>query len=304
MDERLLELITQEVLKRVREPGIQKPDDHTDDPDREYERWRVSVLSSEDYLWDITSYDIREKWFIEEPIDQEFLARLKASTPARIGLGRCGPRYRTIPWLRFRADHAAAMDAVFSEVPEELIKELGLVSVRSQCSSRQEYVQRPDLGQKLAEESKEILRSQCPRGAQVQIVVTDGLSSSAIVENAKDFLQAFKQGLSQEGLITGTPIFVRYGRVAIMDDIGEVLQPEAVAELIGERPGLVTAKSMSVYMCYRPRRGTVESDRSVVANIHAGGLPPAEAGAHVASMMKQILTAKASGIRLSTGREG
>lgn len=299
MDEALIELITREVVRRINT----KPSE-SHDPDREYERWRASALASndEDYLWDITNYDIKEKHFIKDPADPEFLSKLKASTPARIGLGRAGPRYLTIPWLRFRADHAAAMDAVFSEVPEEFVERLGLLPLKTKCSSRQEYVQRPDLGRQLSDESRKILKERCLHAPQVQVVVVDGLSSSAIVENAEDFLRALNQGLSHEGLRTGTPVFVRYGRVAVMDEIGEVLEPEVAVELIGERPGLVTAKSMSVYMCYRPRLGTVESDRSVVSNIHSGGIPAPEAGAYVASMVKQILTAKASGIKLTSGR--
>ena len=96
----------------------------------------------------------------------------------------------------------------------------------------------------------------------------------------------------------GTTIFVRHGRVAVMDTIGEELKPEAAVILIGERPGLGTAESMSAYMAYKPRLGMVESERTVISNIHKGGTPAAEAGAHLASLMKKILNAKASGVNL------
>jgi len=97
----------------------------------------------------------------------------------------------------------------------------------------------------------------------------------------------------------GKPFFVKYGRVAVMDDIGELLEPTVLVELIGERPGLVTAKSMSAYMCYRPNKDTIESDRTLVSNIHDGGMPAVEAGAHVASIAKKIYDAKASGLKLN-----
>ncbi|MGE5483416.1 MAG: ethanolamine ammonia-lyase subunit EutC [Ignavibacteriales bacterium] len=297
MNEDLIALIVREVSNR-----LQRAD--PPDSEEEYHRWRYSVISGSgdnDYLPDITEYDLQEKAFVTCPADAEFLARLKRSTPARLGLGRTGPRYLTVPWLRFRADHARAVDAVFSEVPADFVEGLGLLEVQTRCSSREEYVQRPDLGRRLSDEGKQALKAGCKHRPVVQVLVTDGLSSSAIVENAGDFLLALNQGLSQEGLERGTPLFVRYGRVAVMDDVGELLEPEVVVELVGERPGLVTAKSMSSYLCYRPRRGTVESDRNVVANIHSGGIPAVEAGAHVASMVKQILARKASGVRFSLG---
>ena len=107
------------------------------------------------------------------------------------------------------------------------------------------------------------------------------------------------QGLKNVGLSLGTPFFVKYGRVAVMDDIGEILQPDIVIEAVGERPGLVTAKSMSAYMCWRPRHGTIESDRSLISNIHDGGTPATEAGAAVAAFAKRIFDNQASGTKLA-----
>ncbi|MGE5484779.1 MAG: ethanolamine ammonia-lyase subunit EutC [Ignavibacteriales bacterium] len=249
-------------------------------------------------LPDVTAYDLKEKVFIPNPTSLEGLLHLKKSTPARIGVHRSGPRPITDVWLRFRADHAAAKDAVWSEVDEELIEEAGLFCVKTVINGKDEYLTRPDLGRKLSDEAKEALRSRCKHNPQVQVVVVDGLSSKAIEANVKDFLPALMQGLKTYGLETGTPFFVKYGRVAVMDDIGETLHPEVLLELIGERPGLVTAESMSCYMCYRPGKATVESDRMLISNIYKGGLPPAEAGAHAASMAKKIFDAKASGLNL------
>lgn len=253
----------------------------------------------DEYLSDISEYDLKERTFLENPRDPEALKRLKASTPARIGIGRAGPRYRTLPYLRFRADHAAAEDAVMGEVSPELIEKMGWLPLQSTATSKEDFLALPDKGKRLNQESAERLRKEAVHRPQVQIVIADGLSSSAIEANAADFLAALTQGLKNFGLSVGTPVFVKYGRVAIMNDIGEILEPDVVVELIGERPGLVTAKSMSCYMCWRPRHSTVESERSVISNIHDGGTPAAEAGASAAAFAKRIFDNQASGTKLS-----
>lgn len=285
-NEELVQKVLTEVMARLAEDG-QAPDT----PD---------TPAEDEFLSDISEYDLRERTFIAAPRDPEGLKRLKASTPARIGIGRAGPRYLTIPYLRFRADHAAAEDAVMGDVSPELIKQLGLLELQTTAGSKEEYLALPDKGKRLNEESARLLQSQAKPKPQLQIVVADGLSSSAIEANAADFLAALNQGLKTLGMAVGTPVFVKYGRVAVMNDIGQILEPDVVVELIGERPGLVTAKSMSCYMCWRPRHSTLESDRSVISNIHDGGMPAAEAGAAVAAFAKRIFDHQASGNKLST----
>lgn len=250
-------------------------------------------------LPDITEKDLSEWSEIPNPEDPEGLARIKKTTPARLGIWRAGTRFKVGPWLRFRADLAAAKDAVLQEVDSELVEKLGLFTVQTVVEDKDEYLTRPDLGRKLSEEAKKKILEECPKSPDVQLVVVDGLSSSAIESNAVDFIPAFEEAIKGYGLKMGKPFFVKYGRVAVMDDIGELLNPEVVIELVGERPGLVTANSMSAYMGYRPNKDTIESDRSLVSNIHQGGLPPVEAGAHVASVVKKIYDAKTSGLNLT-----
>ena len=173
-----------------------------------------------------------------------------------------------------------------------------MVCLKTQCESKDEYLTRPDLGRKLDEASLNLIRTKCRKGAKLQIIVADGLSSKAVEANIPNLLPAMLQGLEGMGIDVGTPIFVQYARVAIMDAIGEELKPEAAIVLLGERPGLGTAESMSAYMGYQPRAGMVESERTVVSNIHKGGTPAAEAGAHLATLLKKILDAKASGVNL------
>jgi ethanolamine ammonia-lyase small subunit len=252
-----------------------------------------------DILPDLGALDLSKWSEIPNPEDPEGLARIKSTTPARIGVWRAGNRFKVNPWLRFRIDLAAAKDAVLQEVAPELIEKLGLFTVQTVVQDKDEYLTRPDLGRKLSDEAKKILAEKCEKSPDVQLVVADGLSSTAIEANALDFIPAFEEAIKNYGLKMGTTFFVKYGRVALMDDIGELLDPEVLVILVGERPGLVTAKSMSAYMCYKPNKNTIESDRTLVSNIHDGGLPPVEAGAHVASIVKKIFDAKASGLKLN-----
>jgi len=247
---------------------------------------------------DLAKVDLQRYLQVPEPVNRGLYEDMKLTTPARIGVWRCGTRPLTDTWLRFRADHAVAQDSVIGEVPEEFPAKYNMVCLKSQCGSKDEYLTRPDLGRKLDDASLELVRTKCRKGAKLQIIVADGLSSKAVEANIPNLLPAMLQGLEGMGIEVGTPIFVQYARVAIMDAIGEELKPEAAIVLLGERPGLGTAESMSAYIGYQPRAGMVESERTVVSNIHKGGTPAAEAGAHLATLLKKILDAKASGVNL------
>ncbi|KAB3525601.1 ethanolamine ammonia-lyase subunit EutC [Alkaliphilus serpentinus] len=247
---------------------------------------------------DITEIDLKAQVLVPNPENLEGLLRMKQSTPARIGVWRAGPRYMTETLLRFRADHAVAMDAVFTDVSEKLLKEMNLFSVKTRCKNKDEYLTRPDLGRKFDEEAIEIIKKSCIKKPQVQIYASDGLSSTAIEANIKDILPAIMQGLEVYGVKVGTPFFVKYGRVPAMDVISEVTEADVTCVLIGERPGLATGESMSAYIAYKATVNMPESRRTVVSNIHKGGTPAVEAGAHIADIIKQMLDKKASGLDL------
>jgi ethanolamine ammonia-lyase small subunit len=224
------------------------------------------------------------------------LRRMRALTRARIGVGRAGPRLRTETLLKLRADHAAARDAVFRDVSQETLDSLGFPVLQSRCGGRQEHITRPDLGRQLSDESREILAQQGEKGRDLQLIVADGLSSRAVEANIANLLPVLQEGLKSRNISTGKPFFVRYGRVAIEDEFAERLGAKLVCILIGERPGLATAESMSAYLCYEARIGQPESRRTVVSNIHAGGLPAVEAGAYLTDLVEKILQNKASGV--------
>lgn len=251
-----------------------------------------------DFVPDITELNLRKLYLVENPENGDKYRLMKERTPARLGSGRAGPRYKTLTMLRFRADHAAAQDAVFSQVPEDFAVKNGMVQVQTRCHDKEEYLTRPDYGRCFDEENRHKIRAAIPGTPKVQIVVGDGLSSAAITANAMDCLEAIREGLKLKGIDPGTPIFVRYCRVGAGDAIGDVTGCELVCMLVGERPGLVTDKSMSAYITYKPRTGVLESARTVVSNIHAQGTPAVEAGAHIAGLIETILRRQVSGVGL------
>ena len=252
----------------------------------------------EGFIPDITEVDIRKQFLVPNAVDKEGYLKMKSYTPARLGLWRAGTRYMTEPSLRFRADHAAAQDAVFSYVSEDLVKELGFVGVATECKDKDEYITRPDLGRKFSNEAINKIKKAVKPNQKVQVIVGDGLSSAAIEANIRDILPSLQQGLKMFGLDFGEVVFIRHCRVPAMDQIGEATGADVVCLLIGERPGLVTAESMSAYIAYKPTIDMPEARRTVVSNIHRQGTPAVEAGAYIAEIIKKMLDNKASGLDL------
>ena len=249
---------------------------------------------------DVSALDLRKLYLVEKAADEKAFRRLKERTPARLGSGRAGPRYKTVTMLRFRADHAAAQDAVFSELPEDFGEKNGLISVKTECKDKDEYLTRPDKGRRFDEENAAKIHAAIQGTPRVQLVIGDGLSSAAIAANAMDCAKAIRDGLKVRGIELGQGIFVKFCRVGAGDAVGDITGCELVCVLVGERPGLVTDKSMSAYITYKPHTGVSESSRTVVSNIHAQGTPAVEAGAYVAELIEKILEKKVSGVGLHT----
>ncbi len=231
------------------------------------------------------------------------LAALLASTPARLAIGRSGPRLTTREYLRFLADHARARDAVFTEVPAAVVKKLGLVEIATQAPTRAAYLEEPRLGRELAARGKARL-ARCRKAPEVQLLVIDGLSSAAVVAHGGTLLRALTRELTKRGRRLGTPLFVRNGRVRIQDEIGHVLRPEVCCAIVGERPGLATASSLSAYVIHRPTRASAEPDRTLISNIHDGGLAPAAAARQIADLIDECRARGASGAALAAARAG
>ncbi|WP_066720117.1 ethanolamine ammonia-lyase subunit EutC [Clostridium sp. Marseille-P299] len=258
----------------------------------------ASTVVSGECLPDITKIDLKSWFLLDHAKNKEEYLHMKSKTPARLGVGRAGARYKTMSMLRVRADHAAAQDAVFSDVSEDFVKKNNFVFVKTLCKDKDEYLTRPDLGRRFGKEELEVIKKTCGQNPKVLIIVGDGLSSSAIEANVEDMIPALKQGLSMYQINVPPILFIKYARVGAMDDIGQATDADVICMLVGERPGLVTAESMSAYICYKPKHGVPESKRTVISNIHRGGTTPVEAGAHAAELIKKMLDKKASGIEL------
>ena len=295
MNKEELSAMVAEILRSMGEPQVKGSDYKPTQPGPEQ---AATPYSDGDFVPDVTALDLRKLYLVENPAEEQKYKKLKEKTPARLGSGRAGARYKTLTMLRFRADHAAAQDAVFSQVPDDFAEKNGLVSLKTCCNSKDEYLTRPDLGRRLDEESQQKLRTQISGTPRVQVVIGDGLSSAAILSNAMDCLASLTDGLKLKGIELGKSVYVKYCRVGAGDAVGDVTGCEVVCVLVGERPGLVTDKSMSAYITYKPHTGVSESARTVVSNIHAQGTPAVEAGAFVAELIGKILDKKVSGVAL------
>jgi len=235
---------------------------------------------------------------IPGPANRDAYMTMLATTSARLGEWRAGTRPTTASLLRFRADHAGAMDAVFNDVSEALPASLGLFPVQTSAPDKAAYLMNPDLGTKFTAETTKQISEHCAHGKQVQIIVSDGLSSAAVERNVSDLLPALMQGLQRHNLSTGNGLFVKFGRVRAMDEITAIVGCEVTIMLVGERPGLVTNESLSCYMTYKGHPGMAESSRTVVSNIYRKGTPPVEAGAYIADIAKKMIDTKMSGMDL------
>ena len=296
MNKQELSAMIAEILGAINvEPMVKGSDYKPTDPGPQPEK---TGYHDGDFVPDITKLDLRELYLVEDAEAAEKFKKMKKKTPARLGSGRAGARYKTLTMLRFRADHAAAQDAVFSQVSENFAKENGLVAVQTRCKDKDEYLTRPDLGRCFDEENAKIIKNAVSGAPKVQVVVGDGLSSAACQANAMDCLAAMKDGLKARGIELGKSIFVRYCRVGAGDAVGDITGCELVCVLVGERPGLVTDKSLSAYITYKPHTGVAEAARTVISNIHAQGTPAVEAGAHIAELIEKILKKKVSGVGL------
>jgi len=237
---------------------------------------------------------------VKNPKDPQGLKALMASTTARIGVGRAGPRYSTAELLLFQGDHAVTQDALYRDVDQKLLDEFKLFTVQTKITGgKQEYLLRPDLGRLLNDDAKRIINEKCQKNVNIQLVVGDGLSAAAIEANLRQIFPVIRQGVQTANLTFGTPFFIKYARVGVMNDVGELIKPDVVILLIGERPGLGRAESMSAYMGYKPKYGDTDADRDVVCNIFEnGGTNPLEAGAFVVQIAQKMRKNQASGVKL------
>lgn len=240
----------------------------------------------DEYIYDISALDLSKRINIQKPNDYNYCVDLKSFTPARLCIGKAGARYKTETYLRSIADHAANIDAVWSEVDEALVKKLNFFTVQTLVKNKEEYITRPDIGGKFSAETTEQIKKNCVNNPDVQILVSDGLNSTAINNNIEDMFYITKDILAGDQFEIGTTIFIKYGTPAVIDEISKILNAKITILFIGERPGLAIGESISIYILFNK---AAEKQRVYISNIHKNGIPPVEAGAQAAHIIETMI---------------
>ena len=254
---------------------------------------------------DLTSQEEMEQAWPEKAWP-EFVRRVRARTPARLLAGRAGSAYRTKTQLELRHAHAAARDAVRTELDlerdlgAEFVERWSLRELSTRASSKDEYLLRPDLGRCFSAESRAALASEerFPRGCDLQIAVGDGLSVTAVAKQVPPLLDLLVEQGSACGWKIGAPFVIRYCRVGILNEIGELLSPRVVVLLIGERPGLETAESLSACLASKPEKTHTDANRNLISNIHSRGVSTGDAAARIISLAARMMATGTSGYLL------
>jgi ethanolamine ammonia-lyase small subunit len=240
-----------------------------------------------------------------ELLFDRMLQKIRERTPARLLEGRSGASYRTKSQLELRDAHAAAVDAVRDELDlvttlgEEFCRTWNLFEVVTEAASKEEYLLRPDKGRRLNASSRRVVAERCPAGADVQLVIGDGLSVAAVAGQVPTLLPLIIAAAKLRGWTVGQTFVVRHCRVGVLNDIGTLLSPAVTVLLIGERPGLATAESLSAYLAYRTNASHTDADRNLISNIHARGMPPQQAAGRVLDLVAAMLRQRLSGTGLT-----
>jgi ethanolamine ammonia-lyase small subunit len=241
---------------------------------------------------------------MKPPAPPRSIGDLRDLTPARVGLGRSGAGLPTDALLAFTLDHARARDAVHAGFDREALmaglRELGLspVALCSRAQTRRDYLRRPDLGRMLEPESQRLLTSHGRGGCDVAIVVGDGLSPTAVKSHAIALVKNLVPRLAADGIGIGHVAVASGARVALGDEIGEILGARMMVMLIGERPGLSAPDSLGVYLTFNPKVGCTDAGRNCVSNIHRAGLTSEEAAFKVAWLVREGLSRQITGVAL------
>jgi len=238
---------------------------------------------------------------------QNPLLELRRLTPARIALGRTGTSMPTSAQLDFQYAHAQARDAVHLPFDHaglsSQLAERGRASLllHSAATDRNSYLQRPDLGRKLSDESAQALRDYAlanPGGVDLAIVVADGLSALAVHRHTLPFLARMEEQIVNDGWSVSPVILVEQGRVAVADEIGELLGAKMVVILIGERPGLSSPDSLGLYFTYNPKIGLTDAYRNCISNVRLEGLSYGMAAHRLLYLMREACRRQLSGVNL------
>lgn len=237
---------------------------------------------------------------------------LRRLTPARIALGRAGTSLPTAAHLDFQFAHAQARDAVHLPFDHAALSaalaERGreTLLVHSAAADRHTYLQRPDLGRRLDPESAALLRRHAeahPQGYDLAVVIADGLSALAVQRHALPFLERMEEQVQAEGWSLSPVVLVQQGRVAVGDEVGELLRARMVVILIGERPGLSSPDSLGLYFTWAPRIGLNDAYRNCISNVRLEGLSYGTAAHRLLYLMREACRRQLSGVQLKDEAE-
>src|SRR3984957_10767461 len=234
----------------------------------------------------------------------DVVRKIRARTPARLLAGRTGSAYRTSTQLDLREAHAAARDAVRAQLEitqvfgSEFLRTWIPLDVRTQAATKDEYLLRPDLGRHFDNTSVVEIKKRCAADRDIPIAIRHGFSAPQLTAQVPPLLPLLYSGAGARDWTVGTTLVIHHCRVGILNEIGELLNPRVVILLIGERPGLATAESLSAYMAYRPRERHTDADRNLISNIHARGLNPESAAHRILNLAAQMIATNHGGYTL------
>jgi ethanolamine ammonia-lyase small subunit len=233
---------------------------------------------------------------------------LRDFTLARVGLERAGSSLATNEVLNFQLAHAAARDAVHYRLdPAAMLLECEsrgwtALTLRTEVPDRQTYLRRPDLGRQLSKNSKQSLSPPPDHSSDLAVVIADGLSALAVHRHALPLLNSLSPHLASTGWSLAPLILVEQGRVAIGDEIGQLLHAKLALVLIGERPGLSSPDSLGAYLTWDPHPGRVDAERNCISNIRPEGLGYEEAAARIFFLLTESRSRRLTGIALKEDR--
>ncbi len=243
-----------------------------------------------------------------DPFTEDPWADLKRYTDARIALGRCGVSLPHGEWLHFRLAHARARDAVLTPFNKDCVRSelekagLQCLELTSAAASKEEFLARPDKGRRLSEASRALLTKEFAstekQGADICLVISDGLSARAVHENAAPFAQRFLACAAEAGFSSTPVALVEFGRVAVADEVASLMKAKLVAILIGERPGLSSPNSLGIYLTYAPFPGCTDEARNCISNVRPAGLSIEEGVRKLCYLVQGAFARQISGVNL------
>lgn len=230
--------------------------------------------------------------------------RLREHTEARIGLGHSGGSITTEHHLAFQYAHACAQDAVWRPLDWNVVTAglenmtIELIKVESKAGNRDQYLQRPDYGRQLSEASHNMLADLDKQKADAVIVIADGLSSTAIEQNAVKMVQSLLAAFKDRGLSCPYVVLAEQSRVALGDEVAQLLNARHLVLLVGERPGLSSPNSLGIYYTYSAKAGYTDAKRNCISNVREGGQSVQAATNRLMWLVGEAEVRKLSGVQL------